>query len=34
MKNNRKMVPKRRFKEFQNAGDWEQRKFSEIMGTA
>ena len=30
MENNRKMVPKRRFKEFQNAGDWEQRKFSEI----
>lgn len=24
------MVPKRRFKEFLNAGDWEQRKFSEI----
>lgn len=30
MENNRKMVPKRRFKEFQNAGDWEQRKFSEL----
>ena len=30
MENNRKMVPKRRFKEFQNAGDWEQRKFEEI----
>ena len=26
----KKMVPKRRFKEFLNAGDWEQRKFSEI----
>ena len=30
MENNRKMVPKRRFKEFQNAGDWEQRKLGEI----
>lgn len=26
----KKIVPKRRFKEFLNAGDWEQRKFSEI----
>ena len=30
MENNRKMVPKRRFKEFQNAGDWEQRKVKEF----
>lgn len=30
MENNRKMVPKRRFKEFQNAGDWEQRKLGKI----
>ena len=30
MENNRKMVPKRRFKEFQNAGDWEQRKANEV----
>ena len=30
MENNRKMVPKRRFKEFQNAGDWEQRKLGDI----
>ena len=30
MENNRKMVPKRRFKEFQNAGDWEQRKVSDL----
>lgn len=27
----KKMVPKRRFKEFLNAGDWEQRKLSEIV---
>lgn len=26
----KKMVPKRRFKEFLNAGDWEQRKFKDI----
>lgn len=31
MENNRKMVPKRRFKEFQNAGDWEQRKLGDIF---
>lgn len=31
MENNRKMVPKRRFKEFQNAGDWEQRKLGDIV---
>ena len=31
MENNRKMVPKRRFKEFQNAGDWEQRKLGECF---
>ena len=27
----KKMVPKRRFKEFLNAGDWEQRKLSEVV---
>lgn len=26
----KKMVPKRRFKEFLNAGDWEQRKLGEF----
>ena len=31
MENNRKMVPKRRFKEFQNAGDWEQRKLGDVV---
>lgn len=27
----KKMLPKRRFKEFLNAGDWEQRKLSEVV---
>lgn len=27
----KKMVPKRRFKEFLNAGDWEQRKFLDLL---
>lgn len=27
----KKMVPKRRFKEFLNTGSWEQRKFGELM---
>ena len=31
MENNRKMVPKRRFKEFQNAGDWEQCKLGDVV---
>ena len=26
----KKMVPKRRFKEFLNAGDWEQRKLEDV----
>ena len=30
MENNRKLVPKRRFKEFKNAGDWEQRKLGDV----
>ena len=29
----KKMVPKRRFKEFLNAGDWEQRKLGECMNS-
>lgn len=30
MKNKHKLIPKRRFKKFENADAWEQRKFSEI----
>ena len=30
MSMNEKKVPKRRFKEFQNAGAWEQRKLGEL----
>ncbi|OOM05698.1 restriction endonuclease subunit S [Clostridium saccharobutylicum] len=33
MSGNEKNVPKRRFKEFQNAEGWEQRKFSELFTT-
>lgn len=31
MRENTKLVPKRRFKEFQNAGDWKQRKLGECL---
>lgn len=30
MAETKKLIPKRRFKEFQNAGEWEQRKFGEM----
>lgn len=30
MEEKKKLIPKRRFKEFQNAGEWEQRKLSNI----
>uniref|UniRef100_UPI00352A9D54 restriction endonuclease subunit S n=1 Tax=Aerococcus urinaeequi TaxID=51665 RepID=UPI00352A9D54 len=30
MSQNSELVPKRRFKEFENAGDWEQRKLKEV----
>lgn len=31
MRENKRLAPKRRFKEFQNAGDWEQRELKEIL---